>query len=151
MNFNENTYEHIINKLSEAGLKATQQRIVIYKALYNSKEHPTAEIIYEEVRAENPSISLGTVYKTLESFLDAGIVHKVYTGEGNMRYDANLFNHNHFYSINTNEIIDFEDKELQELIIKHFQKKNIKNFNIKDIRLQVTGEKQEADKDIFIE
>jgi Fur family transcriptional regulator, peroxide stress response regulator len=144
------TNEEIREKLIQWGLKATLQRIIIYKNLMNTLEHPTAEKIYDSVRPDNPSISLGTVYKTLDSFTEAGLINKVFTGEGNMRYDANLHQHNHVYCTKSHKIIDFEDLELQELIKKHLKKKEIKNFQIKDFKLQITGEKTDPEQDISI-
>ena len=81
--------------LTESGLKVTQQRLVIFQSLIKSKDHPTAELIYENIKKINPSISLGTIYKTLEVFVDKALIKRVNTSEGNMRYDARMDNHNH--------------------------------------------------------
>ena len=91
-------------------LKATHQRIVILEAIIDCMTHPTADLIYEKLKPGNPSISLATVYKTLETFVQAGLISKVSTTEGMMRYDANLSNHGHIYCHNTDEIIDYYDE-----------------------------------------
>ena len=135
------TFEEIRTKLSSCGLKSTQQRIVIYDAVSRSLEHPSAEKIYESVKVDNPSISLATVYKTLETLIEAGLVSRVMNEDGTMRYDANLNSHNHIYCTNTKEIIDYEDPELGELIKNYFESKNITNLKIKEISVQINGEK----------
>lgn len=134
--------QHIREKLSEAGLKATQQRIVVYDALLRMMNfHPAAENIYEAVRPENPSISLGTVYKTLDAFVLCGLASRVSTAEGHMRYDANMDQHNHIYCTNTKEIIDYRDAELDQLIQAYFKNKSIKNLKINQIHVQINGAK----------
>lgn len=136
--------------LSRAGLKATQQRLVIYQCLMSSC-HPTAEDIFEQVRPDNPSISLGTVYKTLETLVESKLVEKVPVSEGKMRYDARMDAHNHIYCTNTGEIIDFQDSELEKLIRDYLAAKNIKNLVIQNFNLQIRGSKNNPGQDILIE
>lgn len=143
-------YQDIKDKLSAAGLKITQQRIVIYDALMQIPNHPSAEKIFEKVQFNNPSISLATVYKTLDTLVGAGLVSKVPTDGGNMRYDANLDYHNHIYCTNTKEIIDYHNDELNALLENFFKKKQVRNMQIKDIRLQINAEKIDPDRDVEI-
>lgn len=150
MGKNSKKYLLIKEKLSNAGLKSTQQRIVIYDAILNMKLHPSAEKIFEKVQKNNPSISLGTVYKTLETLISAGLVNKVHTDEGNMRYDANLDYHNHIYCTNTKEIIDYYNEDLTILIENFFKQKTIQNLDIKDIRLQINAIKIDPNLDVDI-
>lgn len=137
--------------LSHAGLKATQQRLVIYQCLMFSKNHPTAEDIFEQIRPENPSISLGTVYKTLETLVESKLVQKVPVSENKMRYDARMEAHSHIYCTNTGEIIDFQDHELEALLRAYFAGKNIKNLTIENFNLQIRASKSKPDQDITIE
>ena len=145
-----NNYNQSKIRLTEAGLKATQQRMVILNFIKSSKRHPSAENIFEAVRVNNPSLSLATIYSTLETFAENGLVNKVLVKAGAMRYDGHTDSHNHIYCTNTNEIIDFEDEELQKLITDLFVKKNIENLDIKDISLHIQGEKIDKRKQIKI-
>ena len=77
----------------------------------------------KKVKAGNPSLSLATVYSTLETFTGKGLVNKVPVKDGVMRYDAHTDAHHHIYCTNTKEIIDFEDDELNELIKEFLKKK----------------------------
>jgi len=143
--------EEIREKLSSVGLKATQQRMVVYQALMQTmNQHPTAERIFEVVRPHNPTISLGTVYKTLDTFVSNGLAGKVASDAGFMRYDVNMEQHSHIYCTNTQEIIDYHDEGLDELIQQYFRKKNIKNLKISNIHVQINGLKEEPDQDIEI-
>lgn len=149
-NTRECIYEGIKAKLLVANLKATQQRIVIYHALMLLNNHPKAEQVYDLVRLDNPSISLGTVYKTLETFVESKLIKKVACEDGTMRFDGKTEAHNHILCTNTQEIIDFEDNELQSLIADFLSKKNIHNFKITDFQLQINGEKVNPDEQVKI-
>lgn len=127
--------------IAEKGLKITHQRIVVFQAIMGSDKHPTAEQIFELLKEKNPSISLATVYKTLETFVDNQMINKVSTPQGTMRYDARTDNHNHIYISNTNEILDYEDEELKEILLNYLNKKNFSNLNITDFKLQIRGKK----------
>ena len=144
------TYNQVKERLSLYKLKATQQRIVVYDALMQLHNHPTAENIYDFVKTKNPSISLATVYKTMDTFVSAGLAAKVMSANGTARYDGYMDHHSHLYCINTEEIVDFEDEQLSKLIQNYFKNKKIKNFKINDIRLQINGEKLNTKENITI-
>ena len=128
-----------VDKLKHKSLKVTPQRVAILQAIYTLDNHPTAENIIQYIAMKYPNIAIGTVYKVLESFVENGLLIRVKTENDAMRYDPMLENHHHLYCSESDRIADFEDQELDELIAAHFKKKKIKNFNIKDIKLQITG------------
>ncbi len=138
------------NRLSNAGLKATHPRIVVLKELTESQDHPSAESIYEIIKGDNPSISLGSVYRVLDVLVDAGLIQRVLVRSGSKRYDANMNPHGHLYCLKTDRIQDFYDEELYELINDFFKKKRIKNFKINEIKLRVNGELIDPEGDITI-
>ncbi|MBC5775293.1 transcriptional repressor [Pontibacter sp. KCTC 32443] len=138
-------------RLTACGLKATHQRIVVLEAVTELHgHHPTAEEVYQKLKPANPSISLGTVYKTLDTFAEAELIKRVLTEEGGKRFDTNSSTHSHIYCSNTREIIDFEDPELEVLLKEFFSKKQVQNFEIKSFAVQLTGKKLEPDKQIRI-
>ncbi len=138
------------DRLAAANLKATHQRMTILAALDDCKIHPSPEKVYEMIKPGNPTISLATVYNTLESFARAGLVNKVASISGNMRYDANIGAHGHIYCHNTDEIIDYYDEDLNMLIIDFFKKKKIGNLKIKNITLNINGDKLDRNKEVTI-
>jgi Fur family peroxide stress response transcriptional regulator len=125
--------------LRDSNLKVTPQRVAVLEALNNLKNHPTADKIKEYVVKNHPNIAVGTIYKTLETFVEKGLVKKVKTEKDVMRYDAILDNHHHLYCEDTERIEDFFDDELDNMIDNYFQKKKIPNFKVKDIKLQIIG------------
>lgn len=133
---------HNKNTLSSKGLKITPQRVAVMDALNSLASHPTAEAIITYIRKKHPNIAPGTVYKTLEVFVNKGIIKKVMTDEGITRYDPILESHHHLYCSKTGEITDYVDEELDQLLREYFKKKKIKGFNVKGITLQVIGDKE---------
>ena len=125
--------------LKSSNLKVTPQRIAVLEALNSLKDHPTADKIKEYVVQNHPNIAVGTIYKTLETFVEKGLVKKVKTEKDVMRYDAILEKHHHLYCEDTEHIEDFFDDELNAMLEKYFKKKKIPNFKIKDIKLQIIG------------
>ncbi len=125
--------------LKNSNLKVTPQRIAVLEALNNLRDHPTADKIKEYVVKNHPNIAVGTIYKTLETFVEKGLVKRVKTDEDVMRYDAILEKHHHLYCEDTEHIEDFFDDELNEMLEKYFQKKKIPNFKVKDVKLQIIG------------
>jgi Fur family peroxide stress response transcriptional regulator len=125
--------------LKEKGLKITPQRVAIYEAIVSLKNHPTAENVIEYIKINHPNISVGTVYKVLDSLVENELLKKVKTEKDIMRYDAVLSNHHHLYCVETERIEDYEDDSLNELIKNYFKNKKIKNFKVQDIKLQITG------------
>jgi Fur family transcriptional regulator, peroxide stress response regulator len=126
-------------KLKEKGLKVTPQRVAIYDAIVNLKNHPTAENVIEYIKVNHPNISVGTVYKVLESLVENELLKKVKTEKDIMRYDAVLSNHHHLYCAETDRIEDYEDEKLNKLISEYFKSNKIKNFKVQGIKLQITG------------
>lgn len=132
-------YDNIRTLLKENGLKVTPQRVAIFEAIVSLNNHPTAENIIDYIRREHPNISVGTVYKVLDSLVERQLLKRVKTEKDIMRYDAVLSHHHHLYCAETDRIEDYEDDRLNELINAYFKKNKIKNFRIHDIKLQITG------------
>jgi len=82
---------------------------------------------------------VGTVYKTIETFVEKGLVNKVKTDRDVMRYDVETHKHHHLYCDECDYIENYLDNDLDELLQKYFEKKRIPNFNIREINLQIVG------------
>jgi len=134
------TTNNIIQLLKQKGLKVTPQRVAIFEAVIKLKNHPTAEKVTEYIKKNQPNISVGTVYKVLESLVENQLLKKVKNEKDVMRYDAITHHHHHLYCNDTQRIEDFEDHELDGMIKEYFSKKKIKGFKVKEITLQITGE-----------
>ncbi|MCD4833217.1 MAG: transcriptional repressor [Bacteroidales bacterium] len=125
--------------LIDKGLKVTPQRLAVLEAVIELGNHPSAEKVIEFIKSNHPNIAVGTVYKTLETYVEKGIVKKVKTDRDIMRYDAVLDKHHHLYCLESDKIEDYYDDDLNKIIEDYFEKNEIKNFKIEDIKLQIIG------------
>jgi len=94
----------------EAGLKVTPQRVAVYKVLLETKEHPSAEVVFQNVREVFPSISLDTVNRTLHTLSEIGVAFAVEGSGDAKRFDSNLESHQHFKCVKCKRIVDFYHK-----------------------------------------
>lgn len=138
--------DQINKKLKDAGLRVTPQRQAILEAVHSLGNHPTAEMIIDYIRINNPAIATGTVYNVLDVLVENGLVQRVKTDKDAMRYDAIMKKHHHIYCAETERIEDFFDEELDQLLQTYFQKKNLPNFKIEDIILHINGSFNEQNK-----
>ncbi len=90
-------------------INITPQRVAIYSILTESRNHPTAEDIFNLVRQSFPDISIDTVYRTLSTFTQMGLLDVVEGYGEAKRYDPDIEPHHHFRCKKCNEIIDFQE------------------------------------------
>lgn len=133
-------HAQIRERLMESGLKPTHQRIVIYETVHHMHSHPTAEEIFDRLRGEHPTLSLGTVYRTLEKLVEAGLCKKVSSPDGVMLFDGNAETHHHLVCQKRRHIQDFVDPELTRLIGDYLRNKQIEGFEVAEFQLQIFGQ-----------
>jgi Fur family peroxide stress response transcriptional regulator len=97
------------------GLRLTHQRLEIFKRLAERPSHPTAEDIYRKVRRNLRTISLDTVYRTLSTFEDHGLIRRIQAVDNVARFDTNLHPHHHLICIKCKKIEDFYWPDFDEL------------------------------------
>lgn len=96
-------------------LKYSRQREVIKESLINREDHPTADMIYMDVRETFPNISLGTVYRNLQLLTDLGEIQKLNVGDGVDHFDAKTFPHYHFICTECGSVIDLQMKNIDTI------------------------------------
>ena len=108
--------ETITERCEARGLRLTEQRRVIARVLEAAQDHPDVEELYARASAEDPRISLATVYRTVKLFEESGILDKLEFGDGRARYeDAERDHHDHLIDIQSGEVIEFVDDEIEAL------------------------------------
>lgn len=106
----------IISRCEAKGLRMTGQRRVVAQVLEDSEDHPDVEELYTRASAIDNGISIATVYRTVKLFEEAGILDKLEFGDGRARYeDAERDHHDHLIDLNSGEVIEFVDEEIEEL------------------------------------
>lgn len=118
------------------GLAVTHQRTVIYEELLATKDHPTPEAVYERVKTRIPAISLGTVYKNIKTFLDAGLLKEVSLHHGTQRLDPNTAEHHHLICIYCRRIVDLPDEDIGPL---QWNNEGTAGFRVERVSVELLG------------
>ncbi|MGC4116123.1 MAG: Fur family transcriptional regulator [Myxococcales bacterium] len=109
--------EHFKEACRQSGVKLTHQRLEIFREVAASTAHPDAEAVYKAVRERLPTVSLDTVYRTLWTLTDVGLLTTLGPRRERARFDANLAPHHHFVCVQCGLAEDFESKDLDELAV----------------------------------
>jgi len=124
------------------GVKLTDQRKIIAKAMSNSNDHPDVDELYKRVSKIDTKISIATVYRTVKLFEEVGIIAKHDFKGGKARYEElNESHHDHLINIKTGEIIEFVDEEIENLQKKVAEKYG---YDLVDHRLELYGIKKKS-------
>lgn len=125
-------------KCNAAGLKMTDQRKLILRVLSEAEDHPSVESVYERAKALDHTISMATVYRTLNLLDELDLVVRHEFKENFSRFEVNMEHHHHLIDLETGEVIEFQDEELEHL------KERIANelgYDLVDHRLELYGKK----------
>ena len=135
----------IEEKCKQKGVRLTDQRKVIAKILseskevYGSRDHPDVDELHKRVSLIDKKISIATVYRTLKLFEESGIIERHDFKEGKSRYEPlTEEHHDHLIDVKTGEIIEFVDKEIEELQKKVAQKLG---YKLIDHKLELYAQK----------
>ena len=136
---------NIIQRCSQSGLRMTEQRRVVAQVLETSHDHPDVEELYARALELDPRISIATVYRTVKLFEEAGLLDKLEFGDGRARYeDAERDHHDHLIDMQTGQVIEFVDLEIELLQEKIAQRLG---YQLKDHRLELYGVPIQRQKD----
>ena len=105
------------NRCKEHGLRVTPQRVMIYEELLKSRDHPSPDRLYSRLKLIFPELSFDTVYRTLSTFNEMGLVDLVEGYGTAMRFDTELEKHHHFRCKKCGKITDFNFKQYDELAV----------------------------------
>jgi len=110
MNANADPISDLAARLKTAGLRTTQQRLVVAALLFRGRDrHVTAEQLHAEAMAANHKVSLATIYNTLGQFVEGGLLRQVMVDPSRCYYDTNVSQHHHFYAEGCGALIDIPD------------------------------------------
>jgi len=132
------TREKFEKLLQEKGIKMTDQRWVVLRVLAESEDHPDAELVYRRSSKLDNHISVATVYRTLAMLAELDVIERHDFGEGRARYEVLEEHHHHLIDIDSGEVIEFQDEELEKLKAKIAEKMG---FKLIDHRLELYGTK----------
>ena len=135
---------------TRCSLRCTTQRVALFDTLRKCKSHPTAEELFRMVKPGMESLSLATVYNTLDALCEAGLAQKLPTPNGTCRYDANTSEHLHVRIKDTGEICDVPEElsrrlmdQLSRTVLGEIEREM--NITIDGVSIQIIGRKMNAD------
>lgn len=130
------------NKLLEnclaKGIRMTSQRQVIIGVIGDSEDHPDVDELYRRAVAEDSTISIATVYRTVKLLEEAGIIERLEFGDGRARYEEAGQHHEHLVDVESGEVIEFYHAELEAL---KEQVAREMGYELVDHRLELFGRK----------
>ena len=131
--------DFIEQKCIDKGVKLTDQRKIIAKVMTESDDHPDVDELYGRVSKIDSKISIATVYRTVKLFEESGIVAKHDFKGTKARYEqATHEHHDHLIDVNTGEIIEFVNEDIEKLQKKVAEKLG---YKLVDHRLELYGTK----------
>jgi Fur family ferric uptake transcriptional regulator len=122
----------------DAGLKMTGQRRIILQVLGEADDHPSVEMVHQRTKELDASISVATVYRTLNVLDDMNLVRRHDFNENYARIETNLDHHHHLIDVNSGEVLEFQDKNLEVLIERIAAQLG---FELVDHKLELYGRK----------
>ena len=128
--------QNLIRQLRKCRLRATNQRLAVMRNLVESRSHLSAEDIYQLLKPSHPTLSLSTVYKTLQVMAEVGAVVTIETGTGSLKFDGQTHPHHHAVCRKCGHVfdVDFEkcpvDSEYTDVL---------PGFHVQGIKIYFTG------------
>lgn len=120
----------------QAGLAVTDQRRLIYRAVCDTLDHPTADTVYLRIRKQAPRLSLATVYRNLRLFAEAGIIEEVATGDSFARFDGNRRPHHHLICRRCGSVADYYSESLDAVVPS---RTSVDGFEIESAKMNLVG------------
>lgn len=129
----------LLEKCLSQNIRMTAQRQVIVKVIEESQDHPDVDLLYRRSVELDDTISIATIYRTVKLLEEAGVIERLEFGDGRARYEESGEHHEHLVDIETGEVIEFYNEELEamkEAIAEQM------GYELVDHRLELFGRKK---------
>ncbi len=128
----------LLKKCNQKGLRITNQRELVISIIENSTDHPDVDELYKRASIKDKSVSIATVYRTVKLLEDAKVIDRHEFGDGKARYEETREHHEHLIDVETGEVIEFTNEDLEKLK-KEIAKKM--GYTLVDHKLELFGKK----------
>lgn len=109
--------------MGKPAVRYSKKREAILEAIKSTKEHPSAEWLFQNLKPEYPDLSLGTIYRNLSFFQEQGTIKSVGVVNGQERFDGDLSDHCHFVCTCCNKVVDIHDSPQTSLLSQEVAEK----------------------------
>ncbi len=124
----------VIARLRESGIQPSAQRVAVAEYVLETKDHPSADQVWERVRGRMPVLSRATVYNTLNLFVEKGLLRQLVLAEGKVVFDPNVDAHHHFIDEQSGAIHDVPWEALE---VKHVEK--LRGYDVDEYQVVLRG------------
>ncbi len=128
----------LVQRCADAGLKMTGQRKTILKVLDEAHNHMSVEDVYERAKAADSTISMATVYRTLNILDELHLITKHEFKENFSRFDINMEHHHHLIDVETGDVVEFQNDEIEKMNKEIARKLG---YELVECRLELYGKK----------
>lgn len=128
--------DRLQDAITRKGMRYTKQREHVFNILMDRRDHPTADEVFLRARLEMPSMSLATVYNSLDTLVECGLVRQVHVERESTRYCPNLSDHAHFHCEETGQICDVD---LPEDFFDSVRNRLPKGFKMGSVEILIRG------------
>jgi len=133
------SHQELIDKLERAGIRPSAQRVAIAAYVLATEDHPSADEVWNRVKADFPMVSRATVYNTLQLFREHGLVQQLVLAEGSVVFDPKVEPHHHFVDDETGAIHDIPWTALRVGKVDELE-----GVDVRDYMVVVRGRKKEG-------
>lgn len=133
------SHQELIEKLEHAGIRPSAQRVAIAAYVLSTEDHPSADEVWNRVKAEFPMVSRATVYNTLQLFREHGLVQQLVLAEGSVVFDPKVEPHHHFVDDETGAIHDIPWTALRVGKVDELE-----GVDVRDYMVVVRGRKKDG-------
>ena len=128
----------LLQRCQEKGIKITNQRRIVISILESSSDHPDVDELFFRALEKDSSISIATIYRTVKILEDANLIQKYDFGAGRSRYEISGKHHEHLIDIDTGEVVEIYNSELEKLKVDIAKSLG---YKLVDHRLELYGKK----------
>lgn len=148
---NKQQLDHLAQICDQAGIKLTHQRLEIFREMMSACDHPSAELIHQRLQEKLPTIAIDTVYRTLSTFDELGIVKRLHVMGERALFDANTERHHHFICTRCKTVKDIYWPEFDNSVLpeetgnmgriqsRHLELRGICNLCMEEINQKLTS------------
>jgi len=128
--------ETFVTQLRKCNLRATNQRLAIMQVMMESHSHPSAEDVFLQLKHSHPTLSLSTVYKTLQIMAEMGVLLTIDTGIGSQRFDGQVYPHHHAVCVRCGKVYDVDFGKFPVKLDSH---DILPGFNVQTTKITFSG------------
>lgn len=122
--------EDLIERLERAGIRPSAQRVAIARYVLSTEDHPTADEVWNRVKVDFPMVSRATVYNTLQTFREHGLVQQLVLAEGSVVFDPKVEPHHHFVDDETGAIHDIPWSALRVAKVDELEGVDVRQYMV---------------------